>query len=65
MIVSINLESQQIISLYKEVFPNSMPYKMKKITGEENGNFMCVRNSTKPALIIYLIDADMTWKEKE
>ena len=60
MMVSINLESQQIISLYQEAFPNSIPYPMKKITGEEKGNLMCVRNITKPASIIYLTEAEMT-----
>ena len=42
-----------------------MPYPMKKITDEENGKLMCVRNSTKPASIIYLTDAEMILKEKE
>ena len=65
IMVSINIESQQIISLYQEAVPNSMPYQMKKITGDENGKLMCVRNITKPASIIYLTEAEMTLKEKE
>jgi hypothetical protein len=40
-----------------------MPYPMKKITGDKNGKLMCVRNSTKPASIIYLKDAEMILKE--
>lgn len=59
LMVSIHLESQQIIGLYQVEVPNSKPYPMKKITDEEIENLMYVRNITKPALTIYLTDAEM------
>ena len=62
--ISIHLESQQIIGLYQVEVPNSKPYPMKEITDEEIENLMYVRNITKPALTIYLTDAEMIWKEK-
>jgi hypothetical protein len=62
--VSIHLECNKFRGLYQVEFLNNKPYPMKEITNEENENLMYVLNITKPAVTIYLTDAEMIWKEK-
>jgi len=53
LIVSIQLEAQQIVDLYPTSIPNSNPYPMKEIVTFKNGHISWVKSVSKPTLTLY------------
>lgn len=53
LIISSNLEAQQIMDLYPESIPNSKPYAMKEEVIEDNGRIAWLKNVSKPTLTSY------------
>ena len=49
-----NLQAQEVIPLYNGDIPNSIPYPMKEVTLNWDGQFGGYRNISKPTLEIYL-----------
>jgi acetyl esterase/lipase len=56
LFITLHLAAQETISLYPGAIPNSIPYQMKEIKMEENGNLLGYRNISKPTLAVYLPD---------
>ena len=56
LIVSLQVQAQQIIPLYTAVIPNSKPYPMKEVTMERDGLLIGYRNIAAPTLAVYLPD---------
>jgi acetyl esterase/lipase len=57
LISAIHANAQQIINLYPNEIPNSIPYAMKEIRMEKDGLLIGFRNISIPTLEIYLPDA--------
>lgn len=53
LIISSNLEAQQIMDLYPESIPNSKPYAMKEEVIEDKGRIAWLKNVSKPTLTSY------------
>lgn len=53
LIISSNLEAQQIMDLYPESIPNSKPYAMQEEVIEDNGRIAWLKNVSKPTLTRY------------
>lgn len=53
LIISSNLEAQQIMDLYPESIPNSKPYAMQEEVIEENGRIAWIKNVSVPTLTSY------------
>ena len=56
LIVSLQVQAQQIIPLYTAAIPNSKPYPMKEVTMERDGLLIGYRSIAAPTLAIYLPD---------
>ena len=56
LIVSLQVQAQQIIPLYTAAIPNSKPYPMKEVTMERDGLLIGYRNIAAPTLAVYLPD---------
>ena len=56
LFITLHLAAQETIPLYPGAIPNSIPYQMKEIKMEENGNLLGYRNISKPTLAVYLPD---------
>lgn len=56
LIVSLQVQAQQIISLYPAAIPNSKPYPMKEVTMERDGLLIGYRSIAAPTLAVYLPD---------
>lgn len=54
LLISAQLQAQQIISLYQGKIPNSTDYAMKEIRLENDGQFIGYRNISQPTLAVYL-----------
>jgi len=54
LLISAQLQAQQIISLYPGKIPNSTNYVMKEIRIEKDGQFLGYRNISQPTLNVYL-----------
>ena len=54
VVITGNLKAQKIIPLYDGEIPNSLPYAMKEITLNWDGQFGGFRSISKPTLEIYL-----------
>ena len=54
LILFSNLRAQEVIPLYDGEIPNSIPYPMKEVTLNWDGQFGGYRNISKPTLEIYL-----------
>lgn len=59
-ILTSNLISQEVIALYDNVIPNSIPSDIKEVTLNWDGQFGGYRNISKPTLEIYLPKTDQT-----
>lgn len=59
LIISMQLEAQQIIDLYPTSIPNSKPYYMKEIPTVKNGRITWIENVSKPTLSIYLPEKEI------
>ena len=53
LIISSNLEAQQIMDLYPENIPNSKAYAMQEEVIEDNGRIAWLKNVSKPTLTSY------------
>ncbi len=56
LIVSLQVQAQQIISLYPAAIPNSKPYPMKEVKMERDGLLIGYRSIAVPTLAVYLPD---------
>jgi len=56
LIVSLQVQAQEIISLYPAAIPNSKPYPMKEVTMERDGLLIGYRSIAEPTLAVYLPD---------
>jgi len=56
LFVSVNLTAQETIPLYPAAIPNSIPYPMKEIRMERDGQFLGYRSISIPTLAVYLPD---------
>lgn len=56
LIISMQLEAQQVIDLYPTSIPNSKPFHMEEVVTEKNGQIIWVKNVSKPTLTIHLPD---------
>ncbi|WP_339924443.1 alpha/beta hydrolase [uncultured Cyclobacterium sp.] len=59
LIVSIQLEAQQIVDLYPNAIPNSKPYSMIEEVIEKNGQVSWIKKVSKPTLTIYQPEKEM------
>lgn len=55
-LVTYQIFAQDIIPLYPDSIPNSLPHRMKEIRIEREGNFFGYRNVSEPTLEVYLPD---------
>lgn len=62
MMISIQVEAQQIIDLYPAAIPNSKPYQMKEIITEKDGQITWIKKVSKPTMTIYLPDKETATK---
>lgn len=56
LIVSLQVQAQQIIPLYTAAIPNSKPYPMKEVMMERDGLLIGYRSIAAPTLAVYLPD---------
>jgi acetyl esterase/lipase len=56
LIVSLQVQAQQIIPLYPAAIPNSKPYPMKEVTMVRDGLLIGYRSIAAPTLAVYLPD---------
>jgi len=59
LIITLQLQAQQILSLYPGVIPNSKSYRMKEIKMERNELLTGYRNISEPTLAAYLPDKNI------
>ncbi|HZK92934.1 MAG TPA: alpha/beta hydrolase [Prolixibacteraceae bacterium] len=59
LIVSLQVQAQEIISLYPAAIPNSKPYPMKEVTMERDGLLIGYRSIAAPTLAVYLPDQQL------
>lgn len=59
VLMSTQLNAQQIIKLYPGATPNSKPYTMKEIIEEEKGEIAWIRKISEPRLTVFLPDEKM------
>ncbi len=59
LITSVQLKAQQIIDLYPNSIPNSLPYEMKEVSTVEDGKIMWLRKVSKPTLLTYFPDKEI------
>lgn len=57
--LSFQLAAQDVIPLYPSAIPNSIPYPMKEVRMERDGQFLGYRNISEPTLAVYLPDEEI------